>query len=102
MYEIGPIPGFFFMLFRFLLALFVVVKAVAQARHHQPLALLLVPLMFTSLSLTLMSQPTAQGFTVVSVAFSLAALKQTDKLSVRVPQRSRFRYSNFRGAQGVR
>jgi hypothetical protein len=75
MYEIGPFPGFFFMLFRFLLAIFVIVKAVGQARQHKPLALLLAPLMFISLFLSLMEQPTEQGFLVVSLAFSLAALQ---------------------------
>jgi hypothetical protein len=101
-YEMGPFPGLFFMLFRFLLAVFVLVKAIGQARHHQPLALLLAPLMFPSLALTLLEQPTAQGFTVVSLAFSLAALKLSDGLSVRAPQSARLQFTGVRGAQRVR
>ena len=75
MYEIGPFPGFFFMIFRLLLTAFVAFRAVAAARKHQPLALLLVPLMFASVFLSVMEQPTEQGFLVMSLAFSLAALR---------------------------
>jgi len=76
LYELGPFPGLFFAVFRFLLTLFVGASAVAQARRQEPLALLLVPLMFMSLFLNVLEQPTEQGFTVVALAFSLAALRQ--------------------------
>ena len=73
-YELGPFPGLFFMLFCFVLVASIAAAAVAKARNHEPLALLLVPLVFTSLS-GVMEQPTEQGFMVVAVAFSLAALR---------------------------
>jgi hypothetical protein len=74
LYELGPFPGLFFMLFRILLGTIVAVAAIARARRHEPLALLLVPLTFTSL-IGVLEQPTEQGFMVVALAFSLAALK---------------------------
>ena len=76
MYEMGPFPGLFFMLFRLLLAAFIALAAIAQARRHEPLALLLVPLTFTSVFLNLLEQPTEQGFMVIACAFSLAALRK--------------------------
>ena len=75
LHELGPFPGLFFMTFRFLLAVFVAVHAVAQARRHEPLALLLVPVMFTSVFLSVYEQPTEQGFMVIAFAFSVAALR---------------------------
>jgi hypothetical protein len=75
MYELGPFPGFFFMIFRLILAVFVAATAIARAREREPLALLLVPLTFTSLFLGVMEQPTEQGFMVVALGFSLCALR---------------------------
>jgi hypothetical protein len=74
--ELGPFPGLFFMAFRFVLAAIVAAIAIARARHHEPLALLLVPVMWSSLFLGVSEQPTEQGFMVISLAFSLAALNQ--------------------------
>ena len=94
MYEMGPFPGFFFMIFRLLLAIFVAVGAVGAARKHEPLALLLLPLMFNSLVLSVMEQPTEQGFMVIAMAFSLAALHK--------PVESRVVTMNSRGVSRMR
>lgn len=77
--EFGPFPGLAFMLFRYLLALMIVGKALARARDGEPLALLFVPGLLVSLVLGTLEQPTDQGFMVIFVAFSLAALKVTSR-----------------------
>jgi hypothetical protein len=75
MNELGPGPGLAFALFRLGLGLTIVVKAYSRARAGSPLALLFAPLMFTSVFLGILEQPTGQGFMVMFLAFSLAALK---------------------------
>ncbi len=72
--ELGPFPGLIFMSFRFFLGMMILAMAIARARRHEPLALLLVPVTLSGLILSVMEQPTEQGFVVVSLAFSLAAL----------------------------
>jgi hypothetical protein len=89
LYELGPFPGLLFMIFRLVLAISIVAAAVARARSHKPLALLLVPLMFGSLLLNLMEQPTEQGFMVIGLAFSLGALRETRPSVVPTPLLSR-------------
>ncbi len=74
--ELGPFPGLLFIVFRLSLAVMIAATAVGRARHHEPLALLLVPVTLSSLFLGVLEQPTEQGFMVVSLAFSLAALNQ--------------------------
>jgi hypothetical protein len=74
--ELGPFPGMAFMLFRFFLALAILKSAVSLAREGEPLALLLAPLMVGGLAFGILEQPTGQGFMVIFVAFSLAALKR--------------------------
>ena len=64
-----------FMLFRWLLELSIESKALSRVREHEPLAWLLVPLTFKTLALGVLEQPTEQGFMVISVAFSFAALR---------------------------
>jgi hypothetical protein len=64
------------MLFRWVLALVVVTKSFSRLLDHDPLAWLMVPLMFVSLQGGGMEQPTTQGFLVISLAFCLAALKR--------------------------
>jgi hypothetical protein len=87
MYELGPFPGLFFMLFRLLLAVFLTIAAIARARQREPLALLLVPLMFTSIFFSVLEQPTEQGFMVIALGFSLAALgRRKEPLPVRLPR----------------
>jgi hypothetical protein len=73
--EFGAPAGIAFMMFRGLLAVMIVSKALARVREHQPLPWLLVPLMFWTLVFGVLEQPTEQGFMVMSVAFSLAALR---------------------------
>jgi len=73
--EFGAPVGIAFMLFRGLLAVVIVSKALARVREHQPLPWLLVPLTFWTLVFGVLEQPTEQGFMVISVAFSLAALR---------------------------
>jgi len=73
--EFGPIFGFAFLLFRWLIELTLIAKALAKVRDNQPLAWLLIPLTLSTLSLGILEQPTEQGFMVIGVAFSLAALK---------------------------
>lgn len=73
--ELGPLPGIAFTLFRFVLALIILVKAFSKARSGEPLALLFAPLMISSVALGVLEQPTEQGFMVMALAFSLAALK---------------------------
>lgn len=73
--ELGPFPGLFFATFRLLLGLFITAWAVAQARRHEPLALLLLPLTLVSLVLGVLEQPTSQGFMVIGFAFSVAAIR---------------------------
>lgn len=73
--ELGPFPGLAFTLFRFVLALIILVKAFSKARAGEPLALLFAPLMMSGVALGVLEQPTEQGFMVMALAFSLAALK---------------------------
>jgi hypothetical protein len=94
--ELGAIPGIFFATFRLGLAGYLVFAAIARARKLQPLALLLVPLTVSSLLLGAMEQPTGQGFMVIGLAFSLAALKRAPAqvaMASRVPQLRRASWS---------
>jgi hypothetical protein len=75
--ELGPIPGIAFTLFRFVLALAILVKAFARARAGETLALLFAPLTFIGVALSVLEQPTEQGFMVILLAFTLAAMKRT-------------------------
>jgi hypothetical protein len=95
-YEMGPIPGLLFMAFRLFLAVLVAVGAIAQARRHEPLALLLVPLMFTMVFMTVLEQPTGQGFMVFSLALSLAALRQKQVVQTRLTQTVAVQFSSLR------
>ena len=73
--ELGPVPGIAFMLIRLLLAIFLFWQALAVARRQEPLALLLAPLTAISLLYSVCEQPTEQGFLVIFIAFTLAALR---------------------------
>jgi hypothetical protein len=75
LYELGPFPGLFFMILRLALAGFVVVGAIERARAQKPLAVLLVPLMVSTMILSVLEQPTEQGFMVVALGFCLCALR---------------------------
>ena len=73
--ELGPIPGIVFSLFRFLLALSLTFSAFKCAQRQEPLALLLVTPLFATLCFGTLEQPTDQGFMVICVAFTIAAIR---------------------------
>ncbi len=75
MAEFGPILGITFMLFRLALAIGLVAQALGAARRREPLALLLAPLTLSALLFGVSEQPTEQGFMVIGIAFTLAALR---------------------------
>jgi hypothetical protein len=74
--EFGWPCGLAFMLFRFLLAMTIAILALAQVREHRPLAWLLVPMTFHAVALGGIDQPTVQGFMVIGIGFSLAAMRR--------------------------
>jgi hypothetical protein len=78
--EFGPIFGGAFILFRFLLAVMIAAKAFSKVRDLQPLAWFLFPVTFFGVVLGTVEQPTSQGFMVVTLAFSLAALKRVKRV----------------------
>ena len=84
--ELGPIWGSAFMLFRLVLALTLLLQSLAAARRQQPLALFLAPLTFMGLLFSVCEQPTEQGFIVISVAFTLAALNLAKPLAAPPPR----------------
>jgi hypothetical protein len=73
--ELGPFPGIVFSLFRFLLALSLTFSAIKCAQRREPLALLLVTPLFATLCFGILEQPTDQGFMVICVAFTIAAIR---------------------------
>jgi hypothetical protein len=73
--EFGWPCGLAFMLFRFALAAGITIRALGRVREGQPLAWLLVPVIFQTVVLGGLDQPTSQGFMVISVAFSLVGIK---------------------------
>jgi hypothetical protein len=75
MVEMGPVAGIAFLLFKLLLAATVIGHALARAREHEPLALLLVPLATSTLFFATPEQPTVQGFMVIGIAFCIASAK---------------------------
>ena len=72
--EFGAPCGIAFMLFRLALGIMITFKATSYMRIAQPLAWFLLPLTFNALWFCTLEQPTFQGFLVISVGFSLAAL----------------------------
>jgi hypothetical protein len=80
-FEFGPILGFAYAAFNFGLTLFLGIAAINRARQGAPLALLMMPLLFGSLAWGVLEQPTEQGFMVIGLAFSLAALERTKALA---------------------
>jgi hypothetical protein len=103
--ELGPIPGVAFMAFRLILAVFLLAQALGEARNQEPLALLLAPLTLASLLFSVCEQPTEQGFMVMGMAFTLAALKLSSQralvTSSRNLPRSPLRYSMRRPEQAA-
>ncbi|MGA2569227.1 MAG: hypothetical protein ABSF23_01795 [Terracidiphilus sp.] len=87
--ELGPFPGVAFTLFRFGLAGWVIFGAISRAREGESLALLFVPIMASAVTLGILEQPTGQGFMVMFLAFSLAALKPRAIVASRAPASGR-------------
>jgi hypothetical protein len=85
LFEFGPFFGFAFMIFRFMLAAMVTGKALSKVRDHEPLAWFLIPSLFPLLAFSTLEQPTIQGFIVVTLGFSLAALKRVNVLYIPGP-----------------
>jgi hypothetical protein len=84
-FEFGPLFGFAFEIFRFMLAVMIIGKALSRVREHQPLAWFLVPSLFPLLVFGTLEQPTIQGFTVIALGFSLTALKSVNPSSEAAP-----------------
>ena len=76
MTEFGPFPGIAFSLIRFLLALSLTFSAIKCAKRKEPLALLLVTPLFATLCFGQLEQPTDQGFMVICMAFTIAAIRR--------------------------
>jgi hypothetical protein len=73
--EFGPLSGGAFILFRVLLAVMIAARAFSRVRDLQPLAWFLFPVMSYELVLGTVEQPTSQGFMVITLGLTLAALK---------------------------
>lgn len=73
--EMGPLAGTIFALFKLFLAIAVFGQALAAARDHEVLALLMIPLALSSLLFATPEQPTEQGFMVIAMALCIAAAK---------------------------
>lgn len=72
--EMG-IAGVGYVLFKLFLVVALLGPALAKAREHEPLALLMFPLALGTLLFGVAEQPTEQGFMVISAAFCIAASK---------------------------
>ena len=83
--EFGPPFGIAFMIFRLMLAVMIGAKALSRVREHQLLALFLLPSLLALLVLSTLEQPTIQGFAVITIGFSLAALKPVGVPAESVP-----------------
>ena len=83
--EMGAIAGMLFAIFKLFLATLIFGQALAKAREHEPLALLLTPLSVIWLFFAQLEQPTEQGFVVIGVAFCIAAAKAPARAAARAP-----------------
>jgi hypothetical protein len=83
--ELGPIVGIGFVLFRMFLLLAIAMKSFRAAGENDPLSWLFLPVTASCLFMGVLEQPTEQGFMVISVAFSIAALKKVNALPVPEP-----------------
>jgi len=74
--EMGALPGLAFMLFRLVLTVMIIATALQRVRSEmKPFAFLFAPAVASTLLIGILEQPTETGFMVISLAFSLAALK---------------------------
>ena len=85
MTEFGPILGIGFMMFRLALAFALLSQALAAARRLEPLALLLAPATLIAVLFSVSEQPMEQGFMVIGIAFTLAALKMAKRQTAPAP-----------------
>jgi len=74
--EFGPVLGLAFMFFRAVLAFGIAIIAMGRVRSLEPLAWFLAPAMFAALFSGTMEQLTINGFLIILVGFSLAALRK--------------------------
>ena len=88
--EFGPVAGIAFLLIRWSLAAFILLKALASMRDQEPLAWLMVPFTFLNLAFGLLEVPTSQGFAVCGLAFSLAAINLRSASRQPIPLTTRF------------
>lgn len=72
--EMGPIVGGIYELFKLFVCFSLFAAALAKAREHEPLTLLLFPLVVGTLLFGTFEEPTIGGFMVMSMAACLAAL----------------------------
>lgn len=93
--EMGPFAGGLFEFFKALLLVAIFGQAFARAREHEPLALLLFPLVFATMTFGLLEEPTVQGFVVISTAFCIAAAKEPALAAVQLPSLMRQRQQSF-------
>jgi hypothetical protein len=91
-HEFGWPGGVTFTLFRLFLAVWIAAKALSRAREQQALAWLLAPVTFVLLTLGVLDQPTEQGFMVIAVGFSLAALNGIKAPAEPAPMKNRGRW----------
>jgi hypothetical protein len=77
-YEFGAPAGLLFLIARWALVLLIAIKALGAVRRRQPLAWLLVPPMVVALGTGTLEQTTIQGFMVMTVGFTIAALRVKD------------------------
>lgn len=82
--EMGPLGGIAFALFKLFLTIKIFGQALARARDHEPLPMLLIPLAGSSLLFGVIEQPTTQGFMVIGTAFCIAATRVPLRRVVRV------------------
>ena len=97
--EMGALPGLAFMLFRLVLTVMIIAAAIQRVRSDmEPLSILFVPALASTLLLGVLEQPTEQGFMVITLAFCLAGLKRAAPCArpapVVGPGRRRVRYGD--------
>jgi hypothetical protein len=73
--EMGMFVGIGYMLFRYILAFALALKGFKRVSEQDTLCWLLVPVTSACLVVGVLEQPTETGFLVLTMAFSLAALK---------------------------
>jgi hypothetical protein len=83
--EFGPVFGLAFMGMRVFLAIYLILRAMHSLRRKDILAWVLVPAVVPLLLMTIMEQPTFQGFMIFGVGLCLTAARVTRPLVIRPP-----------------